>query len=150
MPSSAGGLLWVLLGVLSGLVAAVLGGWVQGLNRSAAVADARRAVSLAAGGDAAGYERLYLGALVRIFTLGALWSWCAALAFLAAAIAILPRLADAITTRRIGFVFAVLLGGALGAGYETHVRGVRSGPRWTAAGAAAAVALLLTLAAGGA
>jgi len=150
MPSSAGGLLWVLLGVLSGLVAAVVGGWVQGLNRSAAVTDARRAVSLAAAGDAAGYERLYLGSLVRIFTLGALWSWCAALAFLAAAIAILPRLADAITTRRIGFVFAVLLGGALGAAYDTHVRGVRYGLRWTAAGAAAAVALLLTLAAGGA
>ncbi|MEK7315823.1 MAG: hypothetical protein AAB011_06550 [Candidatus Eisenbacteria bacterium] len=149
MPASAGGLLWVLLGVLSGLVAAVLGGWVQGLNRAGAAADSRRAVALAAAGDAAGYERLYLGALVRIFTLGALWTWCGSLVLLAAALAILPHLAEFVTVRRIGFVFAVLLGAAVATAYETHVRGVKGGLRWTAAGAAATAALLLTLAAEG-
>ncbi len=150
IPASSAGLLWVLLGVLAGLIAAVLGGWVQGLNRAAAGADSRRAVALAAEGDAAGYERLYLGSLVRIFMLGALWSWCGALVLLAVAMAILPRLADLITVRRIGFTFAALLGGAFAAAYETHVRGVKGGVRWTAAGAAAAAALLLTLATEGA
>ena len=48
--------------------------------------------------------------------------------------------------RRIGFVFAVLLGGAVATAYETHVRGVKGGLRWTAAGAAATAALLLALA----
>lgn len=150
MPSTAGGLLWVLVGVLAGLVAAVVGGWVMGLHRAAAQADSRRAVSLAAGGDAAGYDWLYLGAILRVFTLGALWSWCAALAFLAMAIAVLPRLADVITTRRIGFVFAILLGAAMASAYETHVRGVKRGLGWAAAGAAAAVALLFALASEGA
>ncbi|HEU4723748.1 MAG TPA: hypothetical protein VFU59_00480 [Candidatus Eisenbacteria bacterium] len=150
MPSSAAGLLWVLLGVLAGLLAAVIGGWVQGLNRAAAVTDARRAVALAADGDAAGYDGLYIWSLIRMFTLGALWSWCGSLAFLAVALAVLPRFAELITVRRIGFVFAVLLGGALAAAYETHVRGVKGGLRWTAAGAAAAVAMLLSLASEGA
>jgi hypothetical protein len=149
IPTSAGGLLWVLLGVLSGLVAAVLGGWVQGLNRAAAASDSRRAVVLAAAGDDAGYDRLYLGALVRIFTLGALWTWCGALVLLAVTIAILPRVAGILTARRIGFVFAVTLGGALAAAYETHVRGVKRGLRWTAAGTAATAALLLALASEG-
>jgi len=146
IPTSAGGLLWVLLGVVAGLVAAVMGGWVQGLNRVAAVADARRAASLAASGDAAGYERLYLGALLRIFTLGALWTWCGALLLLAVSIALLPRVADLVTVRRLGVVFAALLGAALASAYETHVRGVKRGFAWTLAGAAATVALLMSLA----
>ena len=148
MPSSSAGLLWVLLGVVAGLIAAVLGGWVQGLHRSAAASDARRATAIAASGDTGAYERFYLGALVRIFTLGALWTWCGALVLLAGALALMPRLAPLVTTRRIGIVFAVLLGAALAAAYETHVKSVRRGFAWTLAGAAAAVALLLTLASG--
>jgi hypothetical protein len=150
IPASAGGLLWVLLGVVAGLMAAVLGGWVQGLHRAAASADARRAAIIAAMGDAGAYERFYLGSLVRIFTLGALWTWCGALGLLAVALAILPRIADLVTTRRIGIVFAVLLGTALAAAYDTHVKGVKRGFAWTLAGAAATVALLLTLAVGNA
>jgi len=146
VPTSAGGLLWVLLGVAAGLVAAVVGGWVQGINRAAAVAEARRAVVMAASGDAAGYERLYLGALLRIFALGALWTWCGALVLLAGAMAVLPRVVDLVTVRRLGVVFAALLGAALASAYETHVKGVKRGFAWTLAGAAATLALLFTLA----
>jgi hypothetical protein len=148
MPTSAGGLLWVLLGVAAGLVAAQLGGWVQGLHRAAAAADARRAVVVAASGDAAAYERLYLGGLVRVFTIGALWTWCGSLVLLAAAMVLLPRIADLITVRRLGVVFAAILGAALASGYETHVAGSRRGFAWTAAGVAATGALLLTLISG--
>jgi hypothetical protein len=146
IPSSSGGLLWVLLGVLSGLGASVLGGWVFGIHRHASRIDARRAEALAAVGEVAALERVHLGALIRVFTLGALWTWCGALAFLAAALALLPRIADAATARRVGFVFAVLLGAALASAYETHVRGVKRGWGWSAAGAAATAALLVSLA----
>jgi hypothetical protein len=150
MPSSSGGLLWVLLGVATGLVAAVIGGWVMGLHRAAAVADARRAAAIAATGDGGAYERYYFGVFLRVFLLGALWTWCGALVLLGVSMAVLPRLVNLITTRRIGLLFAVLLGAALAAAYETHVKGVKRGFAWTLAGAAAAVALLLTVAAGGA
>lgn len=146
MPATASGLLWVLVGVLAGLAAAVLGGWVNGLHRAAAVVDTRRAVAVAKTGGVASYEGLYLGALLRVFLLGALWTWCGALLLFAVTLAILPRIAWLLTTPRIGFVFAVMLGAALAAAYETHVKGVKRGFLWSAAGAAAAVALLLTLA----
>ena len=146
VPSSSGGLLWVLLGVGSGLLAAVAGGWIHRLHGHASRLDTRRAATFAAEGDVGGLERLTLGALWRIFTLGALWTWCGTLAFLAATLAILPRIIDVASARRIGFVFAILLGAALAAAYETHVRGVRRGWRWSAAGAAATAALLLSLA----
>jgi len=150
IPSSAGGLLWVVVGVASGLVAAVAGGWVQGLHRLASAADTRRAAQLAAAGDTGGFERLYLLSLVRLFGLGALWTWCGTLVLLAGALALLPRFSEFVTTRRIGFLFAVLLGVALASAAETHLRGVRRGGRWALAGAAAAVSLLLALTRGNA
>lgn len=150
IPSSVGGLLWVVVGVTAGLVAAVAGGGVQKLHRLASAADSRRAAQLAAGGDAAGFERLYLVALVRLFGLGALWTWCGTLVLLAGTLAFLPRLADFLTARRVGFFFAVLLGVAVAAAAETHLRGVRRGGRWALAGAAAAVALLAALSRGNA
>lgn len=150
IPSSSGGLLWVLLGVASGLGAAVLGGWIHGLHRHGARLDQRHAGTLAAAGAVGALERVHLGALLRIFTLGALWTWCGALGFLAASLAVLPRVTEYATARRIGFVFAVLLGAALAAAYQTHVHGVRRGWRWSAAGAAATAALLVAMAREGA
>ncbi len=145
VPSSSGGLLWVLLGVGSGLLAAVVGGWIHRLHGHASRLDTRRAATLAAAGDVGALERLHLGALWRIFTLGALWTWCGTLLFLAASLALLPRVIEYASARRVGFVFALLLGAALAAAYETHVRGVRRGWRWSAAGAAATAALLISL-----
>ena len=147
MPSSGGGLLWVLIGVLAGLVAAWLGGAVIGLHRWAAAADTRRAVVLASTGHVAAYEAHYLWSLLRVFFLGGVWTWLCAFVFFLLALVVLPPLAGSITTPRIGFVFAVMLGAALAASYETHVKGVKRGLLWSAAGAAAAVALILTLAA---
>jgi hypothetical protein len=135
----------VLLGVGSGLLAAVAGGWLQGLHRHASRFDVRRAEARAALGEIGPFERVHLGALFRVFLIGSLWTWCAALAFLALSLAVLPLVTEWVTARRIGFVFAVLLGAGLAAAYETHVRGVRGGWRWTAAGAGATAALLISL-----
>jgi hypothetical protein len=145
VPASAGGLLWVLLGVGSGLLASVVGGWIQRLNGQASRLDAKRSEAFALAGNIGAFERVHIGALARLFTVGALWTWCGTLAFLTASLALLPMVTDLVTARRVGFVFAVLLGASLAAAYETHARGVRRGWRWSAAGAAATAALLISL-----
>jgi hypothetical protein len=145
LPATAGGALWVVVGVAAGLFAAIGGGWVMGYHRSRSRADTRRAEELAARGHAGAFERLYWGSLVRVFVVGALWSWGASVLGLAACLAVLPRLAGFLTARHVGFLLAAILGCGLAAAYHAHVRGRPGGPRWAALGAAAAVVLTVVL-----
>jgi len=91
---------------------------------------------------AGSFDLLYWRALGRVFALGAVWAWAGSLIGLTLAILLLPRAAAWLTGRRIGFLFATLLGAALAAGYHAHVRGRRGGPRWMALGAAVALVIL--------
>lgn len=145
LPAAAGGALWVVVGVLAGLLAAIAGGWVMGFHRARSRADTRRAEELAAQGRAGAYERLYWGSLLRVFVLGGLWSWGASVIGLAACLAILPRVAGFLTGSRVGILFAALLGCGLGAAWHAHVRGRPGAPRWAALGAAAALVLAVVL-----
>jgi hypothetical protein len=137
-----GGALWVLVGVLAGLLAAVLGGRVMDYHRARSKDDVAKADLLAERGAVGSFELLYWRALGRIFLLGAAWAWAGTLIGLTLAILLLPRAAAYLTGRRIGFLFATLLGAALAAGYHAHVRGRRGGARWMALGAAVALVVL--------
>jgi mannose/fructose/N-acetylgalactosamine-specific phosphotransferase system component IIC len=140
-----GGVLWVIIGVGAGLLAAVAGGWVTRFHRSRSRLDVVRADRLAAAGEARAFEFLYWGGLLRAFAVGALWAWGASLLGLAALLIILPRLGGFLTARRIAFIFAALLGAALAAAFHAHVRGRKHGIRWAALGATAAFVLTFVL-----
>ncbi|HEY6222060.1 MAG TPA: hypothetical protein VIX13_05940 [Candidatus Eisenbacteria bacterium] len=136
-----GGVLWVLIGVAVGLLSAIAGGWALRFHRARSRTDLARAEHLAAAGAAGSFELLYWGGILRAFAVGALWAWAATLLGLAALLAILPRLGDALTARRIGFVFAALIGAGLAAAYHAHVAGRKQVLRWVALGATMAVVL---------
>ena len=131
---SAGGILWVVIGVAAGLVSAVLGGWFARLHRTGR-ATVARADLLAARGDFTGFDHLYWSGLLRTFLVGAAWAWGGTILLLWAALSYLPRVAGSLTARRAGVVFATLLGAAVAAAFDTHVRGRRHGLRWAALGA---------------
>lgn len=138
---SAGGILWVVIGVAAGLLSAVLGGWFARLHRPGTTTVAR-AEALAGGGALAAFDRFYWAGLGRTFLIGAAWSWGGTILLLWAALTWLPRFAGELTARRAGVIFAVLLGAAAASGFHTHVRGRRHGWRWAAVGALV-LALLL-------
>lgn len=137
LPVSVGGALWVLVGVLAGLLAAVAGGVLMGFHRDRNRVDVARAERVAAVGNATGFEFLYWGSVLRIFCIGAFWSWGASLLGLAASLAVLPQLGEVLTGRRVGLFLAVLLGAGLAAAYHAHVAGRRGAIRWVGLGAAA-------------
>jgi hypothetical protein len=145
LPAGSGGALWVVVGVVAGLLSAVAGGWVMGYHRARSREDTRKAERVAAEGKAGAFERLYVGSLVRIFVLGFLWSWGASVLGLAACLALLPRLAGFLTARNVGFLLAGLLGCGLAAAYHAHVRGRRGAPALAALGATVALVLLAVL-----
>ena len=68
-------------------------------------------------------------------------AWAATLIALASLLAILPRLGGALTARRIGFVFASLIGAGLASAYHAHVAGRKQAFRWVALGATTALVL---------
>jgi mannose/fructose/N-acetylgalactosamine-specific phosphotransferase system component IIC len=136
-----GGALWVLIGVAVGLVSAVGGGWVARFHRAWSLSDLVRAEYLVTAGEARAFEFLYWGGILRLFVAGALWAWAATLLGLAALLAILPRLSEVLTARRIGFVFAALVGAGLASACHAHVAGRKQVFRWVALGATAAVVL---------
>jgi hypothetical protein len=136
-----GGVLWVLIGVAVGLVSAVAGGWALRFHRARSRTDLARAGHLAAAGEAGAFELLYWGGVLRAFAVGALWAWAATLIALASLLAILPRLGGALTARRIGFVFASLIGAGLASAYHAHVAGRKQAFRWVALGATTALVL---------
>ena len=104
--------------------------------------DRRGGGALAAAGDVAAFDRFYWAGLGRTFLVGAAWSWGGTILLLWAALSYLPRFAGALTARRAGIVFAVLLGAAAAAGFGAHVRGRRHGWRWAALGALVVAFLL--------
>lgn len=142
IPTALGGALWVLVGVAAGLLAAVVGGRVMDYHRARSRDDVARADVLAERGAGGAFDILYWRAVARIFALGAAWAWAGSLIGLTLAILLLPRAASYLTGRRIGFLFATILGAALAAGYDAHVRGRRGGARWMALGAAVALVVL--------
>jgi hypothetical protein len=142
IPTALGGALWVLVGVAAGLLAAVAGGSVMDYHRARSRNDVARADLLAERGAAGSFEFLYWKGLGRAFLIGGLWAWAGSLTGLSLAIAFLPRAASYLTGRRIGFLFATMLGAALAAGYHAHVRGRRSAGRWMALGAAVVLVVL--------
>ena len=145
IPLTTGGILWVLVGTVAGLLASVAGGWMELPLRSRNQISARRAEELAIQGNLRGFESLYWRGVIRVFLRGATWSGAATVAGVAATAAFLPRIAQLVTGPRAGLIFAVLLGVAFGAGFHTHVRAPRHGLRWAAIGAFAAIFLLLRL-----
>lgn len=138
---SAGGILWVVIGVAAGLLSAVLGGWFARLHRFGP-ATVAHAEALAQSGALGAFDRFYWGGLGRTFLVGAAWSWGGTILLLWAALTYLPRFAGELTARRAGVVFATLLGAAAAAGFHTHVRGRRHGWRWAAVGALVLAVLL--------
>jgi hypothetical protein len=144
-PANGAGMLWVLIGVAAGLLSAIAGGWVVRLHRSFSRTDVVRAERLAAAGDGTGFEWLYWGGVGRAFLLGGVWTVTASLLLTTVAIVALPRMVVFLSARRIGFLFAAVLGAALAAGFHAHVRGRRQGFRWAALGAISAVVLLTVL-----
>lgn len=140
LPLTTGGILWVLVGTIAGLLASVGGGWMELTLRASNQASARRAEELVLQGKVRAFESLYWRGVFRIFMRGAIWSAAVTAAGVAAASVILPRAARFVTGPRAGLIFAVVLGVAFGAGFHTHVR-VRHGLRWAALGA-----LVITLA----
>lgn len=131
---SAGGILWVVIGVAAGLLSAMLGGWFARLHRAGA-ATVSRADALAQAGALTAFDRFYWAGLGRTFLVGAAWSWGGTILLLWAALSWLPRFSGELTARRAGVVFAVLLAAAVVAGFQAHVRGRRHGWRWAALGA---------------
>ena len=140
---STGGMLWVLVGTIVGLIASVVGGWMETPLRARNQVAAARADELAREGRLRAFEALYWGGVFRIFVRGATWSAAGTVAGIAAASLVLPKVASIITGPRTGLVFAVLLGTAFASGFHTHVRAPRQGPRWAAMGALAVILVLL-------
>jgi len=134
-----GGLLWVVVGTLAGLLAALLGGPVMALTRRHNRADVPRIDSLAAEGRGGSIESLYWWSVTRVLLHGAVWTVVATAALTGAALFLLPRLAARLSGDLIGFSFAGLLGAALVAAFLAHVQGRPSGLRWAAFGALAAL-----------
>ncbi|MGE5177293.1 MAG: hypothetical protein ACM3JJ_13090 [Hyphomicrobiales bacterium] len=149
LPGSLGGLLWVVVGTATGLLSGVLGGWFARLHARPARAVVARAEALATSGATGAFERFVWGGLGRTFLTAAVWTWGATILFAGLALTLLPRVAVFLTTRRIGFVFATLLGAALVTAFHAHVRGRRHGMRWAALGALVVTALLFGLRGGG-
>jgi len=145
VPVSTGGLLWVVLGTVAGLVSATIGGWMELGLRSRNLEGARRMESLAQEGRIGRMESTFWGGIARIMLRGASWSVAASVGGLAAASLVLPRAAHYLTGPRTGLLFAVLLGVALAAGYRTHVRASRRGLWWAGLGALTCFILLLRL-----
>ena len=145
LPVSVGGALWVLVGVAAGLLAAVAGGVFMGFHRDMSRADIAKVERVAAAGNAAGFEFIYWGGVLRIFCIGAVWSWGASLLGLAATLALLPQLGEVLTGRRVGLFLAVLLGAGIAAAYHAHVAGRRNAIRWVGLGAAATWILAVVL-----
>ncbi len=148
LPVSAAGLLWVVVGVAAGLLAAIAGGWFARFSRGAVASAAARADAFAEQGAVGSFERLYWGGMLRLFLGGALWAWGGTLLFLWLALWLLPYLALAFTAKRAGIVFAVLAGTALAAAYHAHVRGRARGLRWATIGAVVTILLLRAFQAG--
>lgn len=145
LPVSTGGILWVVIGTVAGLIASIAGGWTETSLRAANRVSLGRADELARQGKLGRFEALHWSGVLRAFLRGALWSAGGALAGVALAAALLPRIARLLTGPRTGLLFAVLLGLALGAGFHTHVRGRPRGIRWAAIGALVTIILLLHL-----
>jgi hypothetical protein len=150
LAAASSGIFWVVVGVAAGLVSAVVGGWVAGFHRARSRSDVARADRLAESGAADAFERLYWGGILRAFTLGALWAWGGTVLGISLLLAVLPRLAAAATGRRVGFVFAVLVGTGLAAGFHAHVRGRKGAIRWAALGVVVAWVLAAVLSRGAA
>ena len=135
-----GGLLWVVVGTVAGLAAAVVGGPVTALTRRHNRADLPRLDRAAGAGDLGAFEALCWWAVIRIMLHGAFWAAAATAALSALALLLLPRLANGIGGDVVGGSFAGLLGAALAAAFFAHVRGRPRAARWAALGAVAAVA----------
>jgi hypothetical protein len=135
-----GGLLWVVVGVVAGLVAAVAGGPVTGLTRRHNRADLPRLDAAAAAGDVGTFEALYWWSAIRVMLHGAFWAIAATAALSGLALVLLPRLANWIGGDIVGGSFAGLLGAALAAAWFAQIRGRPSAVRWAALGAVAALA----------
>jgi hypothetical protein len=140
---TTGGLLWVLVGTVAGLVSSLVGGWMEVSLRSRNRVSAIRADELALKGNLSGFESLYWRGVFRGFLRGATWSAAATVAGVAAAAITLPRLALFVTGPRAGLIFAVVLGVAFGTGFHAHVGAPRHGLRWAAIGAIATIVVLL-------
>jgi len=145
VPLSSGGLLWVVVGTVAGLLAAWAGGAVTHALRARNQRDLSRVDALAAAGQVGGFEALHWTAALRTFLMGALWTVCAVLAGLAAASALLPHAGSFLIGGRLGLLFAVLLGVSVGAAYHAHVRNRPRALRWAALGALATAGLLYAL-----
>lgn len=140
-----GGLLWVVLGTVVGLVAAAAGGPIANLPRRHNRADLQRLDRAAADGDLGAFEALCWWAVVRVMLHGAFWAAAATAAFSGLAVLLLPRLANGIRGDVVGGSFAGLLGAALAAAGFAHVRGRPGAVRWAALGAVAAVVVRVWL-----
>ena len=143
VPLTTGGILWVLVGTIAGLLSSLAGGWMEGPLRVRNQLSARRGEELLLEGKLGAFEALYWRGVGRLFLRGATWSAAATVAGIAAAAVILPRAAHLVTGPRAGLIFAVLLGVAYGAGFHTHVRTPRHGLRWAVMGALALFLILL-------
>ncbi|HEY7727076.1 MAG TPA: hypothetical protein VID50_01335 [Candidatus Eisenbacteria bacterium] len=140
LPIPTSGLLWVVLGTVAGLLAAVAGGplirRVWGHNRR----DLPRLDRAAELGDTGAFEAIYWWGAIRILLYGAFWAALATAVLAGLALLLVPRLASGIHGGLVGASFAGLLGAGLAAAYFAHVRGRPSALRWAALGALAAVA----------
>src|SRR5262245_21410622 len=85
LPVATGGIVWVLVGTLTGLVAAVAGGWMDIPFRAGNQVAARRAEELVREGRIPAFEALYWRGVGRLFLRGATWSAAATVAGVAAA-----------------------------------------------------------------
>jgi hypothetical protein len=140
---TTGGIVWVVVGTLAGLLASVAGGWMEASMRAVSQASARRGEELALEGRIAAFEALYWRGVGRLFLRGATWSAAATVGGVAAVAVLLPHGVRLLAGPRAGILFAAILGVAFGSGYHTHVRTPRHGLRWAALGALAAVVVLL-------